>query len=120
MAVRAVWECRAAFPEVPIVGVGGVMTGRDAVELLLAGADAIQVGTATFRDPKAPWKLLRQLGRWCEAHHTSVAEIRAGVRRRVAGRGGDVGDGGGVGSDAGGVPATAGRPMTSEEGGPNE
>jgi dihydroorotate dehydrogenase (NAD+) catalytic subunit len=83
VAVRAVWECRAAFPEVPIVGVGGVATGRDAVELLVAGADAVQVGTATFRDPKAPWKVLRQLGRWCETHHTSVSEIRAGVRRRV-------------------------------------
>jgi dihydroorotate dehydrogenase (NAD+) catalytic subunit len=85
VAVRAVWECRAAFPEVPIVGVGGVMTGRDAVELLLAGADAVQVGTATFREPRAPWKVLRQVARWCDSHHTSVADIRAGVRRRVAG-----------------------------------
>ena len=51
VAVRAVWECRAAFPELPIVGVGGVATGRDALELLWAGADAVQVGTATFRDP---------------------------------------------------------------------
>jgi dihydroorotate dehydrogenase (NAD+) catalytic subunit len=84
VAVRAVWECRAKFPEVPIVGVGGVMTGRDAVELLLAGADAVQVGTATFRDPRAPWKVLRELDRWCVAHHTSVAEIRLGVRRRLA------------------------------------
>jgi hypothetical protein len=61
------------------------MTGRDAVELLLAGADAVQVGTATFRDPRAPWKVLRQVARWCDAHRTSVADIRAGVRRRVAG-----------------------------------
>ena len=84
VAVRAVWECRSAFPEVPIVGVGGVMTGRDAVELLLAGADAVQVGTATFRDPRAPWKVLRQASRWCDAHRTSVADIRARVRRRLA------------------------------------
>ena len=62
VAVRAVWECRAAFPEVPIVGVGGVLTGRDAVELLQAGADAVQVGTATFRDPKAPWKVAAPTG----------------------------------------------------------
>jgi hypothetical protein len=61
------------------------MTGRDAVELLLAGADAVQVGTATFRDPRAPWKVLRQVARWCDAHRVSVADIRAGVRRRVAG-----------------------------------
>jgi len=83
VAVRAVWECRAAFPALPIVGVGGVMTGRDAVELLQAGADAVQVGTATFRDPRAPWKVLRQLARWCAAHGTTVDGIRAQARRRA-------------------------------------
>jgi dihydroorotate dehydrogenase (NAD+) catalytic subunit len=107
VAVRAVWECRAAFPEVPIVGVGGVGTGRDAVELLLAGADAVQVGTATFRDPRAPWKVLRQVARWCDAHHTSVAHIRAGVRRRVAGED-DV-----AMSTTGGVSAARGRASTA-------
>jgi dihydroorotate dehydrogenase (NAD+) catalytic subunit len=83
VAVRAVWECRAAFPGTPIVGVGGVQTGRDAAELLLAGADAVQVGTATFRDPRAPWKVLRQLARWCRDHHTTVADIRAGAKART-------------------------------------
>ena len=83
VAVRAVWECRDAFPDTPIVGVGGVSSGRDAVELLQAGADAVQVGTATFRDPKAPWRVLRQLARWCAEHGTTVEEIRdrAGWRR---------------------------------------
>ena len=89
VAVRAVWECRGAFPEVPIVGVGGVLTGRDAVELLLAGADAVQVGTATFRDPRAPWKVLRQLARWCDAHGATVRDIRTQARLRAeAGSGG--------------------------------
>jgi dihydroorotate dehydrogenase (NAD+) catalytic subunit len=83
VAVRAVWECRAAFPELPIVGVGGVFSGDDAVELLVAGADAVQVGTATFRDPKAPWKVLRQLTRWCDAHGTTVGDIRRRARDRV-------------------------------------
>ena len=83
VAVRAVWECRGAFPEVPIVGVGGVMTGRDAVELLLAGADAVQVGTAIFRDPRAPWKVLGQLARWCDAHAMTVDDIRTQARRRA-------------------------------------
>lgn len=101
VAVRAVWECRAAFPDLPIVGVGGVLTGRDAVELLLGGADAVQVGTATFRDPRAPWKVLRELDRWCETHHTSVAEIRAGARRRVTAPGPD---------PETAVPAASGRP----------
>jgi dihydroorotate dehydrogenase (NAD+) catalytic subunit len=85
VAVRAVWECRAAFPELPIIGVGGVFTGADALELLVAGADAVQVGTATFRDPRAPWKVLRQLGRWCDGHGTTVGEIRRAVRSRVGG-----------------------------------
>ncbi len=66
VAVRAVWECRAAFPDLPLVGVGGVFSGRDAIELLQAGADAVQVGTATFRDPRAPWKVLRQVEQWCD------------------------------------------------------
>ncbi len=83
VAVRAVWECRAAFPEVPIVGVGGVTSGSDAVELLVAGADAVQVGTATFRDPRAPWKVLRQLARWCDTHATTVGQIRDNARRRA-------------------------------------
>jgi dihydroorotate dehydrogenase (NAD+) catalytic subunit len=85
VAVRAVWECRLAFPEMPIVGVGGVFSGHDAVELLLAGADAVQVGTATFRDPRAPWKVLRQLARWCDTHATTVGDIRSAARQRVPG-----------------------------------
>ncbi len=93
VAVRAVWECRDAFPELPIIGVGGVFSGDDAVELLLAGADAVQVGTATFRDPRAPWKVLRQLERWCERHGTTVGEIRHQVRHRVAGGAGSAADG---------------------------
>jgi dihydroorotate dehydrogenase (NAD+) catalytic subunit len=80
VAVRAVWECRAAFPDVAIIGVGGVSSGRDAVELLMAGADAVQVGTATFRDPRAPWKVLRDVSRWCTRHQRTVAEIRANAR----------------------------------------
>ena len=87
VAVRAVWECRAAFPDAAIIGVGGVASGRDAVEFLLAGADAVQVGTATFRDPRAPWKVLRELGRWCAKTGTTVARAcgrrtRAERRRR--------------------------------------
>ncbi len=100
VAVRAVWECRAAFPDAPIVGVGGVASGSDAVELLLAGADAVQVGTATFRDPRAPWKVLRQLTRWCDAHGTTTDELRARGRHGAGAGGGTVGssrEGGGNG-----------------------
>jgi dihydroorotate dehydrogenase (NAD+) catalytic subunit len=81
VAVRAVWECRSAFPQAAIVGVGGVASGADAVEFLLAGADAVQVGTATFRDPRAPWKVLRELTRWCAQRGTTVGALRAQARR---------------------------------------
>jgi dihydroorotate dehydrogenase (NAD+) catalytic subunit len=80
VAVRAVWECRAAFPDAAIIGAGGVASGRDAVEFLRAGADAVQVGTAIFRDPRAPWKVLRQLTRWCAARGTSVDALREAAR----------------------------------------
>jgi dihydroorotate dehydrogenase (NAD+) catalytic subunit len=68
VAVRAVFECRAAWPDAPIVGVGGIVTGVDAAELLVAGADAVQVGTATFADPRAPARILRELTAWCDHH----------------------------------------------------
>jgi dihydroorotate dehydrogenase (NAD+) catalytic subunit len=77
VAVRAVYECRRAFPTTPIVGVGGVFTGLDAAELLAAGADAVQVGTATFVDPRAALRVLSELETWCATHQTaSVAELR--------------------------------------------
>lgn len=66
VAVRAVFDCRAAFPTLPIVGVGGVSSGEDAAELIAAGADAVQVGTATFADPRAPARILAELGAWCD------------------------------------------------------
>jgi len=65
VAVRAVYDCRAAFPDAAIVGAGGVARGVDAVELMLAGADAVQVGTATFADPRAPARVLAELRAWC-------------------------------------------------------
>ncbi len=77
IAVRAVYDVRAAHPDVGIVGVGGVQHGRDAVELLLAGADAVQVGTASFRDPRAPLTVLRGLEAWCAGHGVrSVASLQ--------------------------------------------
>ncbi|HEX9969047.1 MAG TPA: dihydroorotate dehydrogenase, partial [Acidimicrobiales bacterium] len=62
------WDCRRAFPDAPIVGVGGIATAEDAVELLLAGAHAVQVGTATFADPRACAQVRSDLERWCRRH----------------------------------------------------
>ena len=80
VAVRAVHDIHGALPELPIVGVGGVASGTDAVELLLAGASAVQVGTATFADPRAPLRVLEELEQWCAAKGVrAVTEIIGGV-----------------------------------------
>lgn len=74
VAVRAVFDVHAAAPELPIVGVGGVASGGDAAELLLAGASAVQVGTATFADPRAPARVRDELERW--AGRQGVPRVR--------------------------------------------
>jgi dihydroorotate dehydrogenase (NAD+) catalytic subunit len=66
VAVRAVHDVHAAFPDLPIVGVGGVVDGESAAELLLVGASAVEVGTATFADPRAPKQVLAGLVKWLQ------------------------------------------------------
>ena len=61
VAVRCIWQVREALPDVPIIGMGGVMTGRDALELILAGASMVSIGTAIFHDPSACARILREL-----------------------------------------------------------
>jgi len=61
VAVRCIWQVHAAMPDVPIIGMGGVRNGLDALELVLAGASAVAVGTAVFNDPNAPLRVLRGL-----------------------------------------------------------
>ena len=61
VAVRCVWQVHAALPDVPILGMGGIRTGLDALEFLLAGASAVSVGTTVFGDPSAPVRVLREL-----------------------------------------------------------
>ena len=75
VAVRTVFDVHAALPELAIVGVGGVSNGWDAAELMLAGASAVQVGTASFADPAAPQRVQRELLEWCAAHHVRPSEL---------------------------------------------
>jgi dihydroorotate dehydrogenase (NAD+) catalytic subunit len=61
VAVRAIYQVHSAMPQVPILGMGGVASGRDALELILAGASGISVGTASFGDPMAIPRIQREL-----------------------------------------------------------
>ena len=61
IAVRAIYQVHQAFPNTPIVGMGGVASGRDAFELVLAGASAVSIGTATFGNPTAVLQIRDQL-----------------------------------------------------------
>ena len=79
VALRAVYECRAAMPTVPIVGVGGVATGVDAVAMIMAGANAVEVGTATFADPRAPWRVQRQFDKWLTRHGCASPDVIRGA-----------------------------------------
>ena len=80
VALRAVYEVTRAFPGVAVIGTGGVSTGTDAVEMLLAGASAIGVGTATFLDPRATLCVLDELTDWCVKHHIArVADLIGGL-----------------------------------------
>lgn len=80
VAVRAVFDVHEALPELPIVGVGGTSSGTDVVEFLLAGASAVEVGTATFADPRAPRRILGEFEQWCQRHGVeSVAELIGGA-----------------------------------------
>lgn len=72
IAVRAVWEVRTAHPALPIIGVGGISTGSEAAEMMAAGAQAVQVGTATFADPRAPIRVLEELAEWMARHGRPV------------------------------------------------
>jgi dihydroorotate dehydrogenase (NAD+) catalytic subunit len=79
IAVRMVYEV-AQSVKIPIIGIGGISTPEDVVEFLLAGATAVEVGTANFWDPRACERLVNQLERWClEQHIESVAGLRGGL-----------------------------------------
>ena len=75
IAVRMVWEAAKAVT-IPVIGLGGIVTPEDAVEFLLAGATAVQVGTASYADPRATERLAQGLEQWCARHHVArVAEL---------------------------------------------
>src|SRR6202012_2914786 len=80
IAVRMVWEAAKAV-KIPILGIGGIVTPEDAVEFLLAGATAVQVGTASYADPRAVERIARGLEHWCARHQVErVRDLTGGLQ----------------------------------------
>lgn len=75
VAVRMVWQVKNAV-SIPVIGMGGVTTWKDAVEMMMAGADALQIGTALFTDPYSPVRIVEGLNRYLDDHNiSSVTEL---------------------------------------------
>jgi dihydroorotate dehydrogenase (NAD+) catalytic subunit len=83
IALRMVWQVARAV-KIPVMGMGGIMTWSDAIEFILAGATAVQVGTATFIDPQAPVKVLEGIESYLvQKGFTDIKEIVGYINRRV-------------------------------------
>ncbi len=95
VALRMVWQVRRALPKMPIIGLGGIMTAEDVVEFLLCGANAVQLGTVNYVNPKAPLEVIDGLKRYLAERKLSrpsalvgkleVPERLRGVPRVVSG-----------------------------------
>jgi len=80
IAVRAVYDTHEAHPELPIIGVGGIKSTEDALEFILAGATGLQIGTATFKDPRICKKVITGLSKWCESHEVKrISDLIGGA-----------------------------------------
>ncbi|MGA8762096.1 MAG: dihydroorotate dehydrogenase [Candidatus Sulfotelmatobacter sp.] len=79
IALRMVYDAAHAV-KIPVIGMGGISTAADVIEFLLAGATAVQIGTASFWDPRATEKIVDELRRWCEEHNvTRLADLTGGL-----------------------------------------
>ena len=79
LSLRCVYEVASALPGAPIVGCGGVMSGRDVVEYLLAGASAVAMGTVHLAEPRAGKRIGKELDRELDRREVTVAELVAGM-----------------------------------------
>jgi dihydroorotate dehydrogenase (NAD+) catalytic subunit len=82
VAVRCVWQVHQALPEIPILGMGGIRTGLDALEFVLAGASAVSVGTTVFGDPTAPIRVLHELAHALHSRGFASLEEAIGLAHR--------------------------------------
>ena len=80
IAVRMVYEA-AKSVQIPVIGMGGISTAADVIEFMLAGASAVQIGTANYWDPRATEKIVTELERWCKEHDVPrIAELTGAVQ----------------------------------------
>ena len=88
IALRMVYEVSRAV-EIPIIGMGGIVTPEDAVEYMLAGATAVQVGTASFADPRATERLATGMEAWCRSHDVANVASLTGALEKPPAEGGN-------------------------------
>ena len=80
IAVRMVYEASKSV-QIPVIGMGGISTAADVAEFMLAGASAVQVGTASYWDPRATEKIVAELERWCKENEVGrIAELTGAVQ----------------------------------------
>jgi dihydroorotate dehydrogenase (NAD+) catalytic subunit len=80
IAVRMVYEASKSV-QIPVIGMGGISTAADVIEFMLAGASAVQIGTASYWDPRASEKLVGEVERWCKEHEINrIAELTGAVQ----------------------------------------
>jgi len=80
IAVRMVYEASKSV-QIPVIGMGGIATAADVIEFVLAGASAVQIGTASYWDPRATEKIVSELERWCKEHEIGrIAELTGAVQ----------------------------------------
>jgi len=91
LAVRMVYQVHKAMPDVPIMGIGGIADLSDVLEFLAAGATAVQVGTANFKDPGVSGRLVDELAAYCERKETTVSQLVGRAHRVAAKAGGEAG-----------------------------
>ena len=85
LAVRMVFQVARALPDVPLMGIGGISDLSDVLEFLAAGASAVQIGTANFRDPGVSGRLVKELAVYCADRGTAVSELVGRAQRTGTG-----------------------------------
>jgi dihydroorotate dehydrogenase (NAD+) catalytic subunit len=80
IAVRMVYDAAHAV-KIPVIGMGGISKAEDVIEFMLAGATAVQIGTASYWDPCATEKIVDELAEWCTEHEVAkLAELTGGMQ----------------------------------------